>query len=105
MLTNLKSANIGGNGPAILRRHLRFIIRHGPVSLADDFKKVADRNVSQSDTDAAMLEAPGLIGDIVRRPGIATLYDLAVALAVEPVANGAKDIKTFLAALQHLFRE
>ena len=24
-----------------------------------------------------MLEAPGLIGDIVRRPGIATLYDLA----------------------------
>src|SRR5207249_169506 len=99
ILTDLKSPNIGGNGPAILGRHLRFIIRHGTISLADDFKKVADRNVSQSNTDAAMLEAPGQIGDIIRRRSIAALHDLAVALAIESVANSAKDFKTLLSTL------
>src|SRR5260370_15435741 len=101
MLTDLESADVSGERAAMRGWNLAFIIGHGPITFADHFKEIADGNVSQRDANALVLEAARQIGNIVRRPREAALDDLAVAGAVQPVADGAKDFKAVLPALQY----
>src|SRR5713226_4467636 len=105
MLADLQRADIGGNRPPIRGWNLTLVIRHGAVAFADHFKKVADGNIPQKNADSLALEAAGSIGNVIRRPSIATLDDLAVPGSVISVADGAKNLEALLAPLEQLEAE
>src|SRR5262249_36589471 len=104
VLTQLQGADVGDDRPAVARRDLGFVVRHGAEALADHLEIIAGRRVTERNADAAVLQAARLVVDKRRRPGVAALDDLAVAAAGGPVTDGAEDGVTLLTAEQHLPR-
>src|SRR5579864_8289900 len=93
MLAQLQSANVRGDGPAVARRDLLAIGRHGPITARDHVEKVADRNLAQ---------ALDVIG---RRRRIAALDDLSASRSKCIMTHHAIDHKAIVAMLENFARD
>src|SRR5262245_32812487 len=85
----LECPDVRDDAPTVVGGDLRGVVGHGPVSVRDDVKHLADRH-----------GAPPFV--VIRRWfGIAALYDHAVTLAAAPVADRAVNVEPLPATLDH----
>ena len=90
VLTQLQGADIGHDRPAVLRAHLRAVLRHRAIAIGDDRVEVAQRRIAQP----VRMEVAG-------RP-VASLHDHAGTVAHARVTWRAKHVVLLLPAPQKL---
>src|SRR3984885_6022005 len=88
ILAQLQCTDVRGDSPAVRRRHLRGVVRHGAVSVGDHIEIVAQRLCQP----LGIVEVAGRL--------VAALDDHARAVAHTRVTRRAVGIELFLAALQ-----
>ena len=90
-LAQLQRTNVGHDAPAIARRNLRSIIRHGPEAVGHHIEKISQWRFLQA------------LRVIRRRLAEAALDDHSVAIPNSRVTRRAIDIEALLPARQHVF--
>ena len=90
LLAVLQRTNVGDDGPPILRWYLRRVTRHRAPAVCHYIEEVSDRRLAQP------------IVMIRGRTTKSSADNHSVAVAGQPMTNGAEDLVTFFPASQHL---